>query len=340
MSLISRFRRKPDGRPNGKQQDVVDQLAVAKIPATDELHYCRVLQIPCEGERVPAQAAIAAAWKMLEEQMTLVPEGEVSLLSTDPGTLDTGIHDVPTEFAWVQSLYFDRCCVTNAEFEQFVAEGGYAQEHLWPPEILAHVLQFVDQSGCAGPRFWKNGQPESTVQDHPVTGICWYEANAYAHWRGKRLPTPEEWQRAATWAAGQSGPSVQTRYPWGDSYDPTRCNTWNSGIKSTTPVSDYYSGCTPNGVYQLIGNVWEWTAALYESEVSAEGDRLLSDVPLAEIRGGAFDTYFASQATSLFRTGQNLLHRGRNLGFRCIVDADQLLPQTDPYAFFEENGES
>ena len=135
-------------------------------------------------------------------------------------------------------------------------------------------------------------------------------------------------------------PDRSRSYPWGDSFDPSRCNTWNTGAGDTVAADDYYSGATPNGVYQLIGNVWEWTASLFECENSPEGDRLLMETPMAEIRGGAYDTYFASQATSLFRTGQSLLYRGANLGFRCCVNVDQLVPPPDPYSFLEEPGNS
>lgn len=338
MTLISRFRRKAENPSPEAEQDRINETASVAIPSVEQLNYCRILQLPSEGEALPNPRAVTTAWKTLEEHMALVPEGEVPLATIDAGSLVGAVSDHPAELAWVQTFYLDRFAVSNAEFAQFVSEGGYAQECLWPAEILAHVLQFVDSTGCAGPRYWANGQPPAGKLNHPVVGICWYEANAYAHWRGKRLSTPAEWQRAATWAGCQVG-AAQSRYPWGDSFDPSRCNTWNTGLGETAATDEFYSGCTPNGVYQLIGNTWEWTAALFESDVNPEGDRLLSDSAMGEIRGGAFDTYFASQATSQFRTGQNLLYRGRNIGFRCVVDADQLVPPSDPYSFLEETGE-
>jgi len=173
-----------------------------------------------------------------------------------------------------------------------------------------------------------------------VTGVCWYEANAYAHWVGKRLPTPAEWQWAAIWAGGRGQSGAQRKYPWGDSFDPSRCNTWNSHAGGPVAVDEYYSGCTPNGVYQMIGNVWEWTGQLFECDDSAKGDRVLTEAPLAEIRGGAFDTYFASQTNAQFRTGQKLLYRGANQGFRCCVSGDQLVSSSDPYSFLDDEAEA
>ena len=106
------------------------------------------------------------------------------------------------------------------------------------------------------------------------------------------------------------------------------------------PVEEYYSGCTPNGVYQLIGNVWEWTSALFDCDDAPNGDRVLTEFPLAEVRGGAFNTYFASQANAQFRTGQSLMFRGDNVGFRCCVSSDQLVSPSDPYSFLDNEAVS
>jgi iron(II)-dependent oxidoreductase len=294
--------------------------------------YCNVLSRT--DERL-SEGELTRAWATLRKQMALVPEGEAWLAATDPGSLSDPSSMGRYAPVWVESVYVDRLCVTNRNFAQFVSSGGYTREDLWPPEILASVLQFVDTTGCPGPRSWVDGRPSKKLLDHPVTGICWYEANAYAHWRGKRLLSPAEWQWAAVWAGGSAGGAVPRRYPWGDSFDPTRCNTWNSGLGTTVPVDEYYSGCTPNGVYQLIGNVWEWTSALFECDDAPNGDRVLTECPLGEVRGAAFNTYFSSQATAQFRTGKSLMFRGDNVGFRCCVSSDRLTSPSDPYSFLD-----
>jgi iron(II)-dependent oxidoreductase len=97
-------------------------------------------------------------------------------------------------------------------------------------------------------------------------------------------------------------------------------------------VNDYYEGSTPNGVYQLVGNVWEWVAAAFECECQDESSRIVFEQPMAEIRGGAFDTYFENQATCQFRSGQPVLYRGANVGFRCCVSVDQLQAVSKPFA--------
>jgi iron(II)-dependent oxidoreductase len=173
----------------------------------------------------------------------------------------------------VEAIYLDRYATTNADFERFVKAGGYNQEQLWPTEILPSVLQFVDTTGHPGPRFWSSGRAAPDKLDHPVVGVCWYEANAYAHWAGKRLPTAAEWQRAVTWF------TPQNKYPWGNVFDPVRANTWIAGPGDTVSVKKYESGCTPNGIYQLIGNVWEWVACCFECG-DHERFRVLFDAPM------------------------------------------------------------
>jgi iron(II)-dependent oxidoreductase len=338
VTLISKFKRK-------LKPDAVDPADAAGGLASEsdwmgnstDNGYCHTLT---HGGENASEGQIDKAWEALRKQMALVPEGEVWLSATDPISLSETSSMARYIPVWVDSLYIDRTCVTHRDFAQFVAAGGYTRDNLWPPEILSNVLQFVDSTGCPGPKYWREGRPPKNKLNHPVTGICWYEANAYAHWRGKRLLTPAEWQWAAIWAGGQSNSATQRRFPWGDSFDPQRCNTWNSGIGTTVPVDEYYSGCTPNGVYQLIGNVWEWTSALFDCDDAPNGDRVLTEYPLAEVRGGAFDSYFASQATAQFRTGQSLMFRGPNVGFRCCVSAEQLVSPSDPYPFLDDEAVS
>ncbi len=249
----------------------------------------------------------------IDEAFALVPEGYVSMPRTVTDYPGCPEIDVETE-----PFLLSRTLITNAQFQLFVDGGGYEQLDFWPEEIWPHLVAFKDQTEFPGPRYWSNGRYDPALAQHPVVGVCFYEALAYANWAGFRLPTEAEWQMAASWRI-RSSSSMYRRYPWGESFDAARCNTWASGIGSTVEVGSYENGAAPNGVIQLIGNVWEWTASNFEV-VDDEGRPVVGDTAMKSVRGGSFDTYFAAQATSDFRTGVCSLSRPRNAGFRCALD--------------------
>lgn len=317
MSLASLFKRR-------KQDNETPDVSTAP-PASSfaqrrrsKLKYAHLLQRT--GPTAVDPATLVEAWQALEDEMALVPAGEVAPRAGGaPGERPP----------FVGALYIDRTAVTNSQFAEFVGGGGYDAPDLWPEEVWANVAQFVDRTGYPAPRFWENGRCPKKLEEHPVVGVCWYEANAYAVWAGKRLPSSLEWERAGTWPTSLEDQSGTVRYPWGNSFDPSRANTWSSGVGGTVEGTAYPEGCTPNGVYQLVGNVWEWVADEYLGPAVREGLRIFLDQQMAEIRGGAFDTYFDSQVTCRFRTGQPLLFRGANLGFRCVVTAEDLRRPAD-----------
>jgi gamma-glutamyl hercynylcysteine S-oxide synthase len=253
------------------------------------------------------------AWSVLQEQMAMVPGGVVPLIASD-GTV------APVE---LPAYYLDRCAVTNQQFQRFVNAGGYDDLEIWPREVWPSVMRLTDKTGQPGPRDWERGKFPAGKADHPVVGVCWYEALAYARWVGKRLPTAAEWQKAGSWPEHLSGGSC-SRYPWGDIFDPRRANLWATGLGQTTAVREFPRGATPNGIYQLTGNVWEWLDDALESIPCRPDETFEVWKPLRRIAGGAFNTYFPAEATCQFITGQPELDRCDNIGFRCAVAAERL----------------
>ena len=330
VSLLSQtvgawWQRPPSSQPADPNPESLD---VAGLPPDvrrliRDRRYCKLLSIDAEVSFDPP--SIASAWQAVKHDMALVPAGEVSLVSDRATSTRWGmelIGEVQPRTA-VPSLYLDRHCVTNADFARFVAAGGYENPDLWPQEILPNVLQFVDQTGHPGPAFWTQGQPPAEKAMHPVVGVCWYESSAYAIWTGKRLPTSPQWQRAGTWPQNPDRDSHKLCFPWGNAFDPRRANLQVTGIGDTLPVDALPTGGTLNGIQQLVGNVWEWVDAPFQ--LDTDGDvHVVFQQPMAEIRGGAFDTYFHAQASCYFRSGQPLLYRGANLGFRCCIPSDRL----------------
>jgi len=270
------------------------------------------------------------ATEALEERMALVPDGQVVLGQIDEA-LDDGkleeeeIDDFRSRVVRVERFFLDRHPVTNRQFYEFVRSGGYEQMALWEESIWPGVLDFVDQTGEPGPRFWRGGRFEPGKEDHPVVGVSWYEAAAYARWLGKRLPTDAEWVKAGSWPVSLSATTrLQRRYPWGKTMERTRANLWGSGPLGTVGVEEFPEGVSVGGVHQLIGNVWEWMRGDFRG-LGFPDEWLVLEEPMKNIRGGAFDTYFDNQATCQFQSGEAAVSRKPNIGFRCAVGVCDLM---------------
>lgn len=313
----------PTPQPPGKVADPTDMASlVSEMLAQGR--YALLLRRQVISNLPPEQAQ--RAWELLQQQMCLVPEGEVSLESSPPDDDQAETHD-DAPLVRVGALFLDRFAVTNAQFQHFVDAGGYQQMAIWDPHIWPAVLDFVDTTGRPGPRFWVNGRHLPGEENLPVVGVSWYEAAAYARWVGKRLPTEAEWVKAGAWPVpvGENR-CLQRRYPWGDAMDRDRCNLWGSGPGRLVPVDHYPEGVSVSGAYQLIGNVWEWTTGNFGYMVGTH--ELALPTPMKSIRGGAFDTYFENQATCQFQSGENPLARKHNIGFRCAISlCDVCLPE-------------
>lgn len=248
----------------------------------------------------------------LERSMACIPGGPVDLhYDETPAAADEPQH--------VEPFLLDRYPVTNRQFRQFMEAGGYSLPALWESDAISALAELVDQTGMPGPRFWRGGRYPTGEDDHPVIGVSWYEAAAYARWTGKRLPSDCEWLKAAAWPVpGAEGRLSQRRFPWGDLMDRGRCNVWGSGPGRTASVRQFAAGVSVGGVYQLIGNVWEWTSGDFDA-ADADGRPLELLAPMKTIRGGAFDTYFEQQACCCFRSGERSRARKHNIGFRCAL---------------------
>jgi iron(II)-dependent oxidoreductase len=274
------------------------------------------------------QQQVMRAIRQLDEAMALVPAGRVlvgqlaELSNSACGQTEIDPKLTQRNLVMVAPIYLDRFCVTNAEYQRFVDAAGYEQLEFWHEEALPALLDFVDQSGAPGPRYWSDGQYPPDDQHLPVVGLSWYEACAYARWVGKQLPSDAEWTKAAAWPVESApGRVAQRRYPWGESFDVRRAHLYGSGHRAPVPVDEFPGGTSVGGIHQLIGNVWEWTS----TPLADVADPTLHvSESVMSVRGGAFDTYFENQATCHFQSGEHALSRRRNVGFRLALPMSEL----------------
>lgn len=164
---------------------------------------------------------------------------------------ETPEHDVHLP----QGFWMDVFEVTNARFTEFVQAGGYARREIWSDEGWA----------WKGARTGPEAPPREGFSEpqQPRAWIIFHEADAYARWRGGRLPTEAEWEYAAR---GPSG----SLYPWGDRWDKNLANTSELGRERPLPIGSFPGGRSWCGAQDLCGNVWEWTADLFEPDAYAD----------------------------------------------------------------------
>jgi iron(II)-dependent oxidoreductase len=262
----------------------------------------------------------------------LVPAGPFTMgTDTEPWALD---NERPAHAVDLPAFWIDTAPVTNGQYAAFVDAGGYDDPRWWSDRGWAHRVE----TGLQAPEFWERdaggssgggtwwrrrfGVVEAVPADEPVCHVCWFEAEAYAAWAGKRLPTEAEWEKAARFdpASGRS-----RRYPWGDEAPtPAHANLGQRHLRPA-PVGAYPAGASPLGVHQLMGDVWEWTSSGWHpypgftvfpypeySQVFFGGDYKV-------LRGGAFGTD-PSAVRATFRNWDHPIRRQIFAGFRCARD--------------------
>ncbi len=191
---------------------------------------------------------------------------------------------------------------TVGEYERFVADGGYEERRWWAAGGFGKFNE---------PDEWAD---QTAFPNHPVVGVSWFEATAYAAWSGCRLPTEAEWEHAARGTGGR-------KFPWGNEpADPSRLNYLESWIGRPTPVGIYPLGATPDGIYDMAGNVWEWCQdayAPYGATPQTVPDPLKEGDVVRVVRGGSwfFDSRLA-RAAFLFDVRPEI--RFVYLGFRVV----------------------
>ncbi len=195
---------------------------------------------------------------------------------------------------------------------------------------------FMKATGHPAPAYWDD--PRLNKPEQPVVGVNWYDANAYCEWKGKRLPTEAEWERAA------KGPNGHSHYPWGHQLDETKAN-YGQMVGKTTPVDSYPEGISGYGVYNMAGNVFEWVSDWYDPtyynvspalnpQGPATGLNFANQGPVKVLKGGSWLAPSSSLHTShrFWNQPENNSY-GVGLGFRCAKSASPQSIRTVQYDF-------
>ena len=189
--------------------------------------------------------------------LILVPAGEFIIGNNGRGAGEgAGDPDeMPEHKTYLDAFLIDKYEVTNAQYRAFVDATNHRPPKLWQSARTAGTARPGDGSG-------RGITYPPGKENHPVVYVDWYDANEYCRWAGKRLPTEEEWEKAARGTTGRI-------FPWGNAFDVKKANSpqyWLSLNKEgdTLPVGSFENGKSPYGLYDMAGNVYEWTAAWYK----------------------------------------------------------------------------
>ena len=240
-----------------------------------------------------------------------IPAGEFTCGSQTIVALD---NERSVHWVHLEAYQIDQFPVTQRQYQEFMQAGGYRDSQWW----TAAGWEWLQRAQVSQPLYWRN-EPE--FANHPVAGVNGFEAEAYARFVGKRLPTEWEWEKAARWNPVTQ--QVQT-YPWGEA-EPgdDHCNH-QQAIGRTTPVDAYPLGRSPAGCWDLLGNVWEWTSSEFAGYPGFEAypysgySQVYFDGHHRVLRGGSCATRPWALRSS-FRNWYHLHAREVLAGFRCVA---------------------
>jgi len=277
-------------------------------------------------------------------------DGGVFLMGNESDRAVPGDGEGPVRKVMLDAFFIDARAVTNEQFAEFVKASGYQTESerlgwsfVFEGHIPANRRAELVAARVPGVSWWcrVNGAswqhpegPDSNVDQrgsYPVTQVSWNDANAYAAWAGKRLPTEAEWEYAAR------GGLEQKTFPWGDELTPNGqhlCNVWQGEFPLIDLAEDGFAGPAPvdafpgngYGLFNMTGNTWEWCSDWFDRTYHESASRLNPvgppNGPVKVMKGGSFlchDSY-CNRYRVAARTSNTPDSATTNIGFRCVRD--------------------
>ena len=222
--------------------------------------------------------------------MALIPEGEFVM-----GSNERWDDEAPEHISSTKAFYMDLNEVTNSDYEKFVVATQQVTPYHWP-----------------------EGNIPKRKEQHPVVYVSWFDASNYCKWAGKRLPTEQEWEKAAR---GQDG----LIYPWGNQWALDKSNHPYKNSTGTEPIGSYPEGRSPYGLNDMSGNVWEWVDSYYLPHPGNPVTRAEYGKDKRVLKGGSwFDclSYGCGLSAPTFnRSFFTPEVKNNSFGFRCAKDA-------------------
>ena len=278
--------------------------------------------------RPPQRRALPSGQRPAEPgAMVRFPGGDVEIGTDDRSWAYD--NERPRHRVRLPPFWIDVTPVSNGEYLEFIEGDGYRRPELWSEAGRA----WLEESGAIAPKYWYPSygswrtrvmdRDEAVERTHPVCHVTFHEAEAYARFRGKRLPTETEWEAAASW---DPATEEKRHYPWGDEAPtPEHANLDQLGF-GTAGLGAFPRNVSPIGCHGMIGDVWEWTSTDFrgypgfESFPYAEYSEPFFGGAYKVLRGGSWATRPAA-IRSTFRNWDYPIRRQIFSGFRCARDA-------------------
>jgi ergothioneine biosynthesis protein EgtB len=267
----------------------------------------------------------------VKKEMIKIPGGIFEMGFSEeefPGEFSYDI-EKPLHKIYLNDFLIDKFPVTNGDFLEFIEDGGYENYKFW----LSDGWECIKKNNWNSPMYWFKEDNEwkkidfrgetkiSEIKDEPVTHVSYYEADAFAKWCGKRLPSEAEWEKAAAFYEDES---CNRLYPWGNSEsDQTKSNLFESKLWQVSKIGSYPDGKSYYGCEQMLGDTWEWTSSEFtpypgfKSGFSEYNDKWFGNQKV--LRGGSFATSI-HQIRNTYRNFFRPEERWLISGFRCAKD--------------------